>query len=51
MKSANVKDSSIVKSAATKDSSCAKSVRSVKLEKSEQGDCQKLFVLCFEFLL
>ena len=33
------------------DSSGAKSVKSVKLEKSEQGDCQKLFVLCSEFLL
>ena len=35
----------------TKDSSGAKSVKSVKLEKSEQGDCQKLLVLCSEFLL
>ena len=50
VKSANVKDS-IVKSATTKDSSGAKSVKSVKLEKSEQGDCQKLLVLCSEFLL
>ena len=28
-----------------------RSVKSVKLEKSEQGDCQKLLVLCSEFLL
>ena len=26
-------------------------MKSVKLEKSEQGDCQKLLVLCSEFLL
>ena len=26
-------------------------MKSVKLEKSEQGDCQKLFVRCSEFLL
>ena len=39
------------RSANTKDSSGAKSVKSVKLEKSEQGDCQKLLVLCSEFLL
>ena len=51
VKSANVKDSSIVKSATTKDSSGVKSVKSIKLEKSEQGDCQKLLVLCSEFLL
>ena len=46
-----LKCESCEESATTKDSSGAKSVKSVKLEKSEQGDCQKLLVLCSEFLL